>query len=461
MYHKYSHRDSGEIPKLLGGLLVVLVMIAGVLFSRQGSSLSVAPEATIVTQYEVGNVSASAVTIFWRTNTKTDSYIAWGQKPSQLDSKMFDAGSTAGDPTHNHSVTIKNLMPDTTYFYQIKDGRHVLGNKRSVYQVVTAKKSGAISSLQPIYGTVKTESDSPVKNAVVILKSAKIIPQIASVKADGTFLFSLCCTLNGKRKLVELTSKDELDMTLIDEDGNALVVQDTVKNMLAQSTSFVVGSQYSRVDAGGAKIEEPVEQTFARPTIAPSVPEVTLGVVPDDVVLGVTDAPKSFDILYPFEGASISSGRPLIKGLAPAASIIELQFLKKVTGGKKNPPQFMRARTDENGKWNGSPVTALLPGDYTITALVEGTQRTEAITREFYIQKSGEAVLGDATGSATLTPTTSLTATPFPTSALTTTIAPTTMTPIVEPPVTGFSIVPIAGVSILCMIIGLGFLLIF
>ncbi|HLL60298.1 MAG TPA: hypothetical protein VK338_01145, partial [Candidatus Nitrosocosmicus sp.] len=133
--------------------------------------------------------------------------------------------------------------------------------------------------------------------------------------------------------------------------------------------------------------------------------------------------------------------------------------------------------TDKDGIWKASSNTPLNPGTYTMKVNTTDEQnKPVSLNRTFTIEKSGEAVLGEATGSATLTPTKTIapkitsspqatpttavvaTETPQPTYPVTTSV---TITPAPTLPETGINYMAFSMLSVALIIIGAGMILIF
>lgn len=87
----------------------------------------VKPDETppIILSIEVKDISYTSVTITWRTNEATDSFVKYG--------KTTDYGNTAGNPEESktsHSVSLASLTPGSTYHFKVfgKDSYGNLGS---------------------------------------------------------------------------------------------------------------------------------------------------------------------------------------------------------------------------------------------------------------------------------------------------------------------------------------------
>jgi len=99
-------------------------------------------------------------------------------------------------------------------------------------------------------------------------------------------------------------------------------------------------------------------------------------------------------------------------------------------------PQIDRITVNDDGIWTWRPPKPLPPGTHQISIQGYDEQgNLVTVTRKFIVLKSGERVLGEATASATMTPTVkpSPSTTPLPTSIQNPTLAPNSPTPQTSP----------------------------
>lgn len=63
----------------------------------------------------------SSIGVRWRTNANTDTFVAYGLAPDDLSSQVSDASVTT-----EHKIVVRNLEPDTTYYYGIGTTSEIL-----------------------------------------------------------------------------------------------------------------------------------------------------------------------------------------------------------------------------------------------------------------------------------------------------------------------------------------------
>ncbi|MFS8159646.1 MAG: fibronectin type III domain-containing protein, partial [Candidatus Roizmanbacteria bacterium] len=395
MYHRnhHPHREDSSVQWLLASVFVVFVIISGVLLQkRSGTSFNQNPNLSLLS-YEVGNISENSLAIFWRTSSGAPSLVQMGTSPTNLNNRVEDVFMThdkQNPQSTNHYIELKNLRPHTKYYFQFKSGNKVIGDKQEVYEIKTSSHSTKDSSLEPIYASVSKAKQDAIRNGVAVLKNNRISPLITQIKKDGTFLFSLCCSTNSKGDHVELTDKDNLEITIYDSDGNILKIKDTVEALIAQTTRFTLKSS-SSVDGQGKEV---LKIADIMPSPLPTFPLVEVSTKPDDVVMADTELSNALDIWYPLSEASLPNGSPLIKGIGPKGSILQLDIHSdKKKKGKPELAQFVRVRTDDRGIWTYAPDNPFLPGSYEVRVSESLADISSlSVKRAFTILKSGEAV---------------------------------------------------------------------
>jgi len=91
--------------------------------------------------------AANSATVEWSTNVPSGSTVLYGTDPNKLDQTAQESwGGT------NHKVTLKNLQPNTTYYYQVKSGEALgsgAGQTSQVASFHTDASGNAGASAQP------------------------------------------------------------------------------------------------------------------------------------------------------------------------------------------------------------------------------------------------------------------------------------------------------------------------
>lgn len=430
MYKLYN--ENKKIPFPLA--LIVLVSIFTIplfLFSKTAQQ-KVQTNKNAVFQKELANITSNGATIYWRTDAATVGLADYSQNGATGSKTAYDDRDLVGQPLprSNHYITLRDLRQATTYFVTLisTDGRE---KKQSTFSFITAQNTGLSSNRPPLYGKVVDGRGLPVENVVVIANIKKTIPVATISKGDGTFLLSYCCFLRNET-LEQFNPKDDdvVSIDLIGEKG----LRSTVVTIVSQSSplakTIVLGEN-----------EKLVMQSQP-------VPE-------GQAVLGVSQENQQqfnpIDIFYPAPDAVIPGVKPIFKGRALKGA--------KVTLIIESNKRVVDIIAGENGLWQYTPSFNLEAGSHQVTMeTLDDHGRKVQEKRTFTISKSGEAVLGEATPSAILTPTIIPTEIPLPT-VITTTEPVITLTP--TPPVTGMSFVSFSLFSLAFILLGGGLLLVF
>ncbi|MCB9234542.1 MAG: metallophosphoesterase [Bacteroidia bacterium] len=102
----------------------ILLLVLGLSMQNLG--------AQVVDRYPfIQQPTETSAMIAWRTDAAQTGYIAWGESPNQLKDTVWD-----GAATQKHAHTLSGLLPNTRYWYQVKN---VGGDTSEVEYFYTAK----------------------------------------------------------------------------------------------------------------------------------------------------------------------------------------------------------------------------------------------------------------------------------------------------------------------------------
>jgi hypothetical protein len=144
------------------GLIILLVTIPVLL----ATILTV--NASSNTQPIPTNITSTSFTVTWITTESQQAEVHYGASPNNLNLSAYDErGNSISSKTHQ--ITIVNLTPDTTYYYEVVSGGSTYRNDIEPYSVKTG------STLQPqapnnAYGQITSENGVPLSGALVTLK---------------------------------------------------------------------------------------------------------------------------------------------------------------------------------------------------------------------------------------------------------------------------------------------------
>lgn len=185
-----------QIPTIIGLLLLVVALGAGVVFLRVGPGI-LTPRATPQTtpkNIKITNVTDSTVTISFITDEQTTGFVKYGNSANSLSNQASDdRDQLSGNVgTYNtHHITLRNLQPTTTYYFVLGTASNEFDNNGSPYSVETSSRVSGSTNAQTIYGNVLNPDSSPADGAIVYLAVEGAGELSSLVRSSGTWAIPL------------------------------------------------------------------------------------------------------------------------------------------------------------------------------------------------------------------------------------------------------------------------------
>ena len=372
-----------KFPTLVG-ILFLAIFVGGFayFFERVIRLPSQASVSSTPTSVEITNVSDTSFTVSWITESAATGAIRVGSE-SIRSQVIFDERDTTGKLGKNttHSVTFRSGDPETLYEITILSGGKPYTQNGKPYKIQTGPLLGDITSaFEPAYGSVVTPNGQPAQAAIVYLTLLDGQKMSTLVTESGSWLIPLNLVRNEDLSAY-LPFQERVTEQLVVrfENGESFATTDTLND--SPTPEMQIGKTYDfRKQQANAQ----------------------LGAVAGTSTTNIVSLNK------PIEGASIATTLPLIQGTGITGKRVSIILgITKPTGGT--------VVVGQDGIWRYTPSAPLSPGLQSVTMTTEDQSgKSVAITHAFEILKSGTQVLGDATPSATLTPS----LTPTPTSTL-------------------------------------------
>lgn len=402
MYSDLYFRQKRTHLSTIAGVLVVVGFIGFVTFYFSNNSTPTRASKKTVVQKEVVNVTSNQAGIFWQSEEKETGWVVFGEDPAKLNFTSSDERGDNKTAFQLHFVVMKNLKPDTTYYYKIFSGNEVVTDTNDQpFSFKTPKAVQPISTAKPAYGKVALKAGEPAKDALVMIKPDGAYPLITVTKITGEWLIPLQFVIDKKTmNNIPLRSSDVVKIEAYNDDLERSLTDILVSKLSPVPQTLVLGNNYSFLE----------EDNVLPATTSRSLIEGNVG------------------ILFPKENAIIPGSKPIMKGAALPGKAVVLEL-------DSEPPFRFKTSANERGEWDVTVPKSLLPRAYTLTLRTTDKDDKEiVITRAFTLLKSGEQVLGEATGTASITPTESVSPTTAPTTAPTNTTAPSPTTAITSAP---------------------------
>lgn len=417
-----------KIPSALAVVMVAALSFLVTNFFISNPQSTKAVKKNIISM-DATNIGSSKATVIWRTSEQELGVVLYGTSKKTLSSIATDERDSpnARQKYFNHSATLNNLQPNTEYFYSITNEKELLSvNENTVFKFKTAPVDNRINSLKPTYGIVVSSSGSPEPNVLVILRHEGSVPLSTISKSSGEWLMPLNGLLNSENLTLSTPAlSSKITVQLYDEKGNTSSLVTPIQLASPVSDSIKMGQSYSLPEDSAVLGTSVNSNSSSSSNNSPSI---------------------AFKVAYPIEGSVIPVGNPLIKGMASPISTVSVSIRNS-----NGSVVFSKQTTaDSQGTWKVTVSQQLIAGVYSLEAK-SGQAPIKVVTREFTVTKSGESVLGEATGSAEITAT--------PSATPTVTIEPTEITPTL--PSTGGSISYLMYSSAALIVLGLGLMFVF
>jgi len=421
---------SKHIPTLLG-IAIITISIALTSFLVKSGTIFIgqASPAETPQNVKISNISDSSFTVSYTTQDESLGSVNFG-KDKNLGLAAFDQRDQKEDltlPHKIHSIIVKNLIPETRYFFSITSGKKLFLDNDVPFEVSTGPTIEDQPLLQTsITGQIVLPSGEKPKEAIVYATGDK--SQIIStlMKEDGSYTIEL-----NTMRLSDLSSYPIYDEASIIK---ILIENETLKSNISVSAlqdSLPIVTLSNDYDfTQNQSLITPIATESAEFTGFPSI-----AVTEESGSLSAS-TPK---ITLPKKDQEFTDQKPQFSGTALPNETVTITI-------NSEEPIETKVTADAFGVWKYRPTTPLSPGEHTITISTRdafGILKT--ITQSFTVFAQGTQVNQSATPSATPT----LVLSPTPTSTASSTVTPTpTPTPtLILTPVPTASVSPISTLS--------------
>lgn len=160
--------------KAVFGVLALVAMLLGMMagWPRQIAGALPMPADNSL-QMQLSNVRDTTFAVSWLTDQPVSGEIRYGVDPNRLDQRAFDdRGDSIQDDTHY--VTVRNLAPGASYYFDIVSGG-VTDNNQGAHYLATTGPILAPPFVDTIYGQVMQEDGvTPAEGCIayIILRDA-------------------------------------------------------------------------------------------------------------------------------------------------------------------------------------------------------------------------------------------------------------------------------------------------
>jgi len=208
-----------QFPTILGVLFLVLSLGVGLFFFSGGLG-DFAPRATPQTtpkNIKVTNVTEAGFSVSFLTDESTTGFIKYGTAADDIKTQSSDdrdqlSGSVGQYSTHH--VTLRNLQPNTEYFYILGTGSGTEFNNEGVPFTIKTTSSHTSTEAKTIYGNINLADGRPADGALVYVKSINFGELSAIVKSSGSWAIALANARSLDGSELALDEGTALDITV-------------------------------------------------------------------------------------------------------------------------------------------------------------------------------------------------------------------------------------------------------
>lgn len=352
-----------KIPTVLGMVIIIIgLSITTFLTNKQTFFQTGAQENKQPQEVRITNITDGSFTVSYRTADPTSGYINYGISNS-LEQTAFDEKDLSRKLQNHtiHSITLKNLSPQTKYYFSIiSDGDTYLSNNKN-FEVTTASSFSYSSSVDTMSGKIILPDARIPSEAIVYVTSDNSQVLSSLVSDDGIYTIDLGHLLSPDlSKYTDLSKNSVMQILIL---GNTLT--SNVTFYYSQRTNIPIITLSNNYD-------------FRFQEQKKSSPSAALGSFP---IINITSSSKSkgLQILTPGKNQVFSNQKPVLKGEGVPNQNIQILI---------HSQEQMQATitTDANGNWSFQPNTPLSAGTHTITVTAKdssGLVRT--ITQSFIV----------------------------------------------------------------------------
>ncbi|MBI4009330.1 fibronectin type III domain-containing protein [Candidatus Roizmanbacteria bacterium] len=209
-----------KIPTLLGlGIIIGGIIATSFLTLKEQVLLSRASPDVTAQNITISNISDTEVSISYQTSQPVISFVSFGQSNPDEQTAIDDKDQAQQiRPTARsiHYITIKNLLPKTTYQYRVTSGKV----SSDIRKFTTAIPLNQQSAFRPIIGFV-LDGDKPLEEGIAYLSIADASTQSAQVKS-GNFLIPISqIRKSDLSDSFPLSDDTTIKLTIVSDKGNA------------------------------------------------------------------------------------------------------------------------------------------------------------------------------------------------------------------------------------------------
>lgn len=364
LFHKRIPTIFGLL--LLGlGFLSINYAVTHTTFFTTNASPTYSPEEIRVT-----NLTDTSFTVSYTTHDNVLGTLSFGPSPSSGKVALDDRDQQSGTPQPYliHHITVKNLLPNTTYYYTITSSDRTFLDHDKPFTIKTLSQLSQTPSRQsPIVGTV-TSTSGKVENTIVLLVTDGAQTLSTLVGSDGSYVMPLnALRTSDYSSYVTFTPSSQIKLLVESPQGKSTVT--LLASQINPVPAVSINSSYDFTTSLQAS-PSPIASDSADTTSFPSFNATEAG-------------PKQPSISSPSDEAGLHDQQPQFEGTALPNTQVQIEI-------HSDNPITTTITANTNGSWTYRPTTKLAPGQHTITIKTKNSSGIiQTITRSFTVYAEG------------------------------------------------------------------------
>ena len=243
---------------------------------------------------EITNIKPIQVTVVWQSNKKETGSIIYGEEENNLKEIALDDRDVAEKKNSylNHYITIRNLGPETTYFFKFNSSGKTFSFK-------TPLLSDSKNNFNQFFSKAIETNLNPSGNSLILLYIDTVSPLSALTKDSGEWLIPLNSFYEkDSRKEKILTGKEKARVEIINENNEKSTINTYLNKLSTISETIIIAKNYSFTDdenvlSASTSISEENQNKIE--IISPQEKAIIPGRIP--LIYGVGVPNKEFNIL--------------------------------------------------------------------------------------------------------------------------------------------------------------------
>lgn len=386
------HFWNRRIPTLFGILLITIGIGITTFLVNQGALFKSNASATEQPKnVRITNITDNSFSVSYETESQVIGSLSYGKDnklgQQALDDRDQQTGNLASHKIHN--ITVRNLDPQTEYYFSITSGQNNYTNGNQLFNIITGSKlSDSPPKQNPMSGKITLLDGGAPKEAIIYITAADSQVISTLVKTDGTYILPLnSLRANDLSSYYTFPANASIEMLILGDDLTSNVYLSI--NQISPIPTIILSKNYD--------FTESQSSTNSVPQVLESFPSFS-------------STSSASQILMLKNGQQFSDQKPLFKGTAAPDENVKIIIHSDQTIQTS-------VTTDSQGNWNYRPTSNLTPGNHTITIETKDASGIlQTITQSFVVYAAGQQILPAViSGTPTPTPTAAPTVTPIPT----------------------------------------------